>query len=122
MADKGATVLVLDPNRPPVSIRPRGLGACAHRSLEIDTDLRSVFCAYCNAQLDPVQVLIQMAEGYREQRWKEQELEAREQRLDAMARRRRRPKETHDQHQHDPIGPRGRSEDDQPRGPPLRSA
>lgn len=87
----GADVLTLDPGkpRPPVSVRRRPAETCPHRGVEVDEDLRRVYCVTCGEQLDPVQVLIEQAHGYRSVNWRVAELERLEKRDEERRTRRR---------------------------------
>jgi len=54
--------------------RPR-LNSCKHKLLWIDEELRQVQCRSCETLLDPFQVLLDQASGYRQTDYRISELE-----------------------------------------------
>lgn len=51
--------------RAPIVEAPRKYTGCQHPQVEVDARLRTVQCADCDVTLDPVQVLLDMADRYR---------------------------------------------------------
>ena len=58
---------------PGISIKRHSYDGCQHRYREVDPELRLVTCAQCGVQLDPIEVLIQIAGECHE--WKVTKLE-----------------------------------------------
>lgn len=92
-------VIDFEKARKPVDLKARGpIGACQHKgTVYVDTKIRIVECGKCGIILDPIQVLIEMAHGYREKDYKLSELkrfEEREERRQQKAKERREAKRT----------------------------
>jgi len=49
----------------PVDVRCKDVYDCKHSSIIVDEQYRTAECAICNRQLDPIQVLLEMAYEYR---------------------------------------------------------
>ena len=53
--------------RPPVALKKKDfIHDCRHHDVVVDEKTRTVGCGKCGAQLDPIQVLIELAYRYRE--------------------------------------------------------
>jgi len=90
-------VIDFEKARKPVDLKTRGpIGSCQHKgTIFVDEKLRTIECGHCSVLLDPVQILIEMAHGYRETDYRLQKLEEfeeREKRREQKARERREAK------------------------------
>lgn len=63
--------------QPPVKVKERDhfIHECRHYPATVDRKLRTVVCDQCGVDLDPVEVLLDMAYGYRAQDYKLKEME-----------------------------------------------
>jgi hypothetical protein len=70
-------VIDFEKAKKPVDLKARGpIGSCQHKgTVFVDTKIRIIECGKCGVILDPIQVLIEMANGYRAMDYKLRRLE-----------------------------------------------
>lgn len=61
MAD--GSIVKFDKIRTPISRKPRSYDDCRHKQTEVDVVLRKVTCLSCKTELDPIAVLLALADS-----------------------------------------------------------